>query len=144
MTKDDLARSEVSILDERTRESIRDPSVGEKHAEIYHWFSIARMADHGRLKLTKWAGDGLDVFGDFDLDERRREAMSDALIERLLLRPAEAADVLGVGRSKVYELIAEGAIPTVKVGSRTRIPVDDLRAWIRDGATTPGGAKTLA
>jgi len=52
--------------------------------------------------------------------------------------------MLGVGRSKLYELIAEGDIPTVRVGSRVRIPVEDLRAWIRDGAKTPGGAKTLA
>lgn len=70
--------------------------------------------------------------------------MSYPLTERLLLRPTEAAEMLGVGRSKLYELIAEGDIPTVRVGSRVRIPVEDLRAWIRDGAKTPGGAKTLA
>lgn len=60
--------------------------------------------------------------------------MNDATPERLLLRPTEAAEVLGVGNSKVYELIAEGTIPTVKVGSRVRIPVEGLRAWIRDNA----------
>ena len=61
--------------------------------------------------------------------------MTDAIPEPLLLKPIEAADVLRVGRSKIYELIAEGAIPTVQVGKRTRIPLEALRAWIRDGMT---------
>ena len=50
--------------------------------------------------------------------------------DRLLLRPAEAAEVLGVGRSKLYELITDGVIPTVQVGHRMRVPVNALRAWI--------------
>ena len=50
--------------------------------------------------------------------------------DRLLLRPSEAAEVLGVGRSKLYELITDGVIPTVQVGHRMRVPVNALRAWI--------------
>jgi excisionase family DNA binding protein len=53
-----------------------------------------------------------------------------AVAERLLLRPAEAADALGVSRSKAYELIAHGEIPSVKMGGCVRVPVDALRAWI--------------
>ena len=64
--------------------------------------------------------------------------MNDTTPERLLLRPTEAADVLGVGRSKIYELIAEGLIPTVQVGSRLRIPLEELRNWIRQ-ETGKGG-----
>lgn len=56
--------------------------------------------------------------------------MSQPEIERLLLRPAEAAALLGVGRSKLYELVSDGVIPTVQVGHRVRIPVDALRHWI--------------
>ena len=52
------------------------------------------------------------------------------LRERLLLRPAEAAEMLGVGRSKLYELIADGTLPTVRVGQRMRIPVGALRRWV--------------
>jgi excisionase family DNA binding protein len=51
--------------------------------------------------------------------------------DRLLFTPSRAADELGVSRSKVYELIARGDIPTILVGSRRRIPVDALRTWIR-------------
>ena len=50
--------------------------------------------------------------------------------ERLLLRPVEAAEVIGVSRSKAYELISRGEIPSIKVGGCVRVPVAALRAWI--------------
>ena len=37
----------------------------------------------------------------------------------------------GIGRSKLYLLIAEGAIETIKIGSMTLIPVASLEAFIR-------------
>jgi excisionase family DNA binding protein len=49
---------------------------------------------------------------------------------RLMLRPIEAADSIGVSRSKCYELIARGEIPSVKVGGCVRVPVEALRDWI--------------
>ena len=51
-------------------------------------------------------------------------------MDRLLLRPIEAAEVIGVGRSKVYELLATGELPSIRVGSSIRIPVESLRDWI--------------
>jgi excisionase family DNA binding protein len=51
-------------------------------------------------------------------------------VERLLLRPIEAAEAIGVGRSKIYELLASGELPSIRVGSSVRVPVDALRAWI--------------
>ena len=53
-------------------------------------------------------------------------------MEKLLLRPAEAAQLLGIGRTKVYELLAAGVLPSVKIGACVRIPVDALRQWIQD------------
>jgi excisionase family DNA binding protein len=50
--------------------------------------------------------------------------------ERLMLRPNEAAEAIGVSRSKAYELIAAGQIPSVKVGGCVRVPVAALQAWI--------------
>jgi excisionase family DNA binding protein len=50
--------------------------------------------------------------------------------DRLMLRPGEAAEAIGVSRSKAYELIARGDIPSVRVGGCVRVPVDALRAWI--------------
>ena len=37
-------------------------------------------------------------------------------MDRLLLRPAEAAEAIGIGRSKVYELLASGDLPSIRVG----------------------------
>ena len=62
-------------------------------------------------------------------------------MERLLLRPVEAAETIGVGRSKVYELLASGELPSIRIGGSIRVPVDALREWIarqlaeRDGAS---------
>jgi excisionase family DNA binding protein len=50
--------------------------------------------------------------------------------ERLLLRPTEVAEAIGVSRSKAYELIASREIPSIKVGSSVRVPTEALRAWI--------------
>lgn len=47
-----------------------------------------------------------------------------------LLTPAEAAAVLGVGRTKVYELIALRALESVKIGACRRIPADALDAYV--------------
>ena len=54
-------------------------------------------------------------------------------VEKLMLRPSEAAEAIGLGRSTVYAMIASGDLPSVRVGAggrAVRIPVDALRAWI--------------
>ena len=48
----------------------------------------------------------------------------------LLMRPTEAARTLGISRSRIYELIRSGVLPSVRVGSSVRIPVAELRMWI--------------
>jgi len=49
---------------------------------------------------------------------------------KLLLRPTEAADAMGVSRSKAYELISSGAIPSIRIGGSVRVPVEALKTWI--------------
>ena len=51
-------------------------------------------------------------------------------MEKLLLRPIEAAEAIGVGRSKVYSLLASGELPSIRIGGSVRVPVDALRSWI--------------
>jgi len=41
-----------------------------------------------------------------------------------------AAARLGLSRSKLYELIVDGELPTVRIGRARRIAVDDLRSFI--------------
>jgi excisionase family DNA binding protein len=50
----------------------------------------------------------------------------------LLLRPAEASEMLGVSRAKCYELIASGQIPSVKLGGCVRVPLEEFKTWVRD------------
>ena len=52
------------------------------------------------------------------------------------LRPAlltvkEAARVLNLGRSTVYQLIADGRLDAVHIGRSTRVPVDAITKFIR-------------
>ena len=51
-------------------------------------------------------------------------------MEKLLARPDEAAATLGVGRTRIYQLLATGALPSVRVGRSVRVPMDALRDWI--------------
>jgi prophage regulatory protein len=53
-------------------------------------------------------------------------------MEKLLLRPSEVVQVLGMGRSLVYELIARKEIPSVRLGRCIRVPAESLQRWIRD------------
>jgi len=52
------------------------------------------------------------------------------LTNRLLLKPEEAGEAIGVSRAQAYVLIANGTLPSIKVGSRVRVPVDELRSFI--------------
>lgn len=56
-------------------------------------------------------------------------------MDRLLLRPMEAAMAIGVGRSRMYELLASGQIPSVRIGTSVRVSVDALKAWIGEQAS---------
>ena len=50
--------------------------------------------------------------------------------QRLLLRIPEAAEVLGIGRSTLYELMATGEIPVVRIGRAVRIPRIAIADWV--------------
>lgn len=62
-------------------------------------------------------------------------------MEKLLLRPLEAADVLGCGRSTIYALLAEGTLPSVRIGGSVRVPLNALRAWIDEQARAAAEAE---
>lgn len=42
-------------------------------------------------------------------------------IERLAVSPSEAAQALGISRAKLYQLLADGTIPSARLGSRRLI-----------------------
>lgn len=50
--------------------------------------------------------------------------------EKLTYSLKEAAAALGVGKSTLYKALSDGALSAVKLGNRTLIPADSLRAWM--------------
>ncbi len=61
--------------------------------------------------------------------------------DKLLLRPTEVAETLGVSRSKAYELIGAGVIPSIRIGASVRVSLDSLKAWIE--TQTDDGARSV-
>jgi excisionase family DNA binding protein len=57
--------------------------------------------------------------------------------ERLLLTVVEAAAMLGVGRTKAYELIAGGELQAVHIGRAARVPLVAVRRYV-DGLVSQG------
>lgn len=51
-------------------------------------------------------------------------------MQTLLVTPAEAASALRISRSKLYEILADGSLSSVKIGGARRIRVSDLEAFI--------------
>lgn len=47
-----------------------------------------------------------------------------------LIKPEEAAQVLGISRSMMYQLLRTGEIPAVRIGRACRIRPQDLEAFI--------------
>ena len=51
--------------------------------------------------------------------------------EPICVRINEAARMIGIGRTKLYELIASGELETVKFGKATRITTASLEEMVR-------------
>jgi excisionase family DNA binding protein len=61
-------------------------------------------------------------------------------MDTLLCSIADAAKALGVGRSKLYELIGEGRLETMAIGRRRLVRVDSVRSLAfgdRSGGAAP-------
>jgi len=64
----------------------------------------------------------------------------DSDVNRILYRPGEAAQAIGVSRSRIYELINSGTIPSVRVGTSLRVPVAALERWVQEQLAERVGA----
>lgn len=51
-------------------------------------------------------------------------------MEKLLLTPEEAGTVLGVGRSRVYDLMRTRQLPSVRIGKSRRVPAAAVQAFV--------------
>ena len=61
----------------------------------------------------------------------------------LLLKPMEVAELLGLSRSKVFEMLAAEELPVVRIGRMVRIPRQELDEWIRDRVRWQPSARGL-
>ena len=73
--------------------------------------------------------------------QRQQLATQERAAQRLLLTVSEAAHRLGIGRSLLYELLADGQLESIHVGRLRRIPIDALADFIdRQRSSRPGVA----
>ena len=54
----------------------------------------------------------------------------DGMTERLALRVPEVAELLGTPQRTIYRWIAEGRLPTIRVGRVVLVPRRALEEWI--------------
>ena len=57
-------------------------------------------------------------------------------MDKVLLTPVEAATALGIGRSKLYELLQSGRLPSVRIGACRRIPAASIHRFVLDLTVT--------
>lgn len=67
----------------------------------------------------------------FEYDDIRDERKWESL--PIVLSPAEAMEVLGVGKNTIYRLLNTGKLPAVKIGRMWRIPVSALDELLQRG-----------
>jgi excisionase family DNA binding protein len=62
--------------------------------------------------------------------------------EPWLLDSRDVARLLGIGRTKTYQMMATGQLPVVRIGRCARVPRSALQSWIGDRTTSRlyGGA----
>ena len=59
--------------------------------------------------------------------------------DRELLTAREVQQLLAIGRSKAYDMIAKGELPTLRIGRIVRVPRRDLFRWIQEHTVSGGG-----
>ena len=67
---------------------------------------------------------------DHNADRGERNHATMTVVEPLLLTALQAAEMLSIGRTAVYELIATGDLETVHIGRSMRIPADAVHAFV--------------
>ena len=55
---------------------------------------------------------------------------SEEYMEKLLVSPEEAAEMLGVGRSRVYDLMRTRQLQSVRIGKSRRVPLTAVHAFV--------------
>jgi excisionase family DNA binding protein len=51
-------------------------------------------------------------------------------MDKLLYTPEEAAYLLGISRSSIFKMFADGSLPTIKIGRSTRVALSTLQGFV--------------
>jgi excisionase family DNA binding protein len=62
---------------------------------------------------------------------------------KLLLSPAEASRLTGIGLSQVYRFVRDGTWPPIRIGAKFLIPRRTLDRWIEAQCPDPTPIHTL-
>jgi excisionase family DNA binding protein len=96
--------------------------------------SVGRGQGWNEVESRSDAGGGLDADRPDRHILRNREDVNhlraERDMERLLVSPEEAAELLDVARSTVYDLMRLRVLASVKVGRYRRIPMSKLREYL--------------
>jgi excisionase family DNA binding protein len=65
------------------------------------------------------------------------EDLTLTVAQPLLLSIPDVAATLGLGRSKVYELIAKEGLPVVRFGRSVRVSAASLQKWVEQREQHP-------
>jgi len=57
----------------------------------------------------------------------------DATVQKLLLTVPEAGRALAISRSKMYDLLNSGLLPSVHIGRSRRVRVSDVENFVKSG-----------
>jgi excisionase family DNA binding protein len=69
--------------------------------------------------------------------EDTREDLKRTAAQPLLLSIPDVAASLGLGRSKVYELIAQEGLPVIRFGRAVRVSAASLQKWVEQREQHP-------
>ncbi|MDO4982163.1 MAG: helix-turn-helix domain-containing protein [Eubacteriales bacterium] len=56
----------------------------------------------------------------------------DSIDKKLTYNISETAEVLGISRPTMYELLHREDFPSFRVGKRVLVPVDALKRWVEE------------
>jgi excisionase family DNA binding protein len=62
-------------------------------------------------------------------------------MEPLLLKAGDVAKLLGLGRSKVFAMLAVGELPVIRIGRSVRVPRAALEGWIAEQTQHAGSRR---
>lgn len=60
----------------------------------------------------------------------------------LFVKPVEAAALLGMGKSKMYAMLASGEIASVRISGMLRVPVAALEKLVQDAMGAEAGRES--